>query len=261
VIQVGLVKRYPDGKETTYKTLINPGTQIPPEAIEVHHITDEMVANAPRFAAVAGVLAKGLAGCDVAGYNAPFDVRMLNTEFLRLRGPDGPIKDVFKEVRLVDSNRIFKHYHRRNLAAAVEEYLGASARAEFEQGAHDAMVDASWTLRVLDAQMARHEDLPDTPEGLDQMFFWSATGPNVDASGRWVWRFGHPVFAFGKHVGVPLKQVPLDYLQWMLKQDFNDDVKEIVTKALKGVYPVRTKPLPPSEPEQDEDIANGESNA
>lgn len=39
---------------------------------------------------------------------------------------------------------------------------------------------------------------------------------------------GQPIlmqkFRFGKHAGVPVAQVPRDYLQWMLRQDFDEDV-------------------------------------
>lgn len=143
VVQVGLVKVYPEGRETTWMSLINPGMPIPPETSAIHGITDEMVRSAPTFKTIAPPLAAGLKGCDLAGFQIQFDKFFLEKEFERCGG-----RNIFEGARIVDALRIYKQRHPRTLTAAVEEYLG-----EKLEGAHDALVDATATWRVIQAQM------------------------------------------------------------------------------------------------------------
>ena len=61
---------------------------IPAEVTAIHHITDEMVADKPRFEAVAPEIANALKGCVPAAYNALFDRAFLMSEFSRAKASD-----------------------------------------------------------------------------------------------------------------------------------------------------------------------------
>jgi DNA polymerase-3 subunit epsilon len=69
VVEVGIVKRFPDGGEHVRSWRINPGVPIPPDASTIHGITDADVAPCPLFAAVADDIAATLAGCDLVVFN------------------------------------------------------------------------------------------------------------------------------------------------------------------------------------------------
>jgi DNA polymerase III subunit epsilon len=47
IVQIGIVRLLPGGGRERYQTLVRPGIPIPPEATEVHGITDADVADAP----------------------------------------------------------------------------------------------------------------------------------------------------------------------------------------------------------------------
>jgi DNA polymerase III epsilon subunit-like protein len=72
--------------------LINPGIPMPEDVIKIHHITDEMVADQPRFdQAFLGKdefptpIARLFTDVDyIVAHNAPFDVSLLQFEFDRL---------------------------------------------------------------------------------------------------------------------------------------------------------------------------------
>lgn len=66
--------------ETLMDTLINPGEPIPPEATEIHGITDAMVADAPSFADIADELAAILAGRRVLIWNSEYDTGRIRHE-------------------------------------------------------------------------------------------------------------------------------------------------------------------------------------
>lgn len=155
IVQMAFIKVKPDGTTTEWQTLVNPGREIPPGATAVHGITDEMVRDAPRFRDVARKVQGGIAGCDLAGFNAArFDWPMLAAEFRRV-GIDT------EEPVIVDAMKVFYRFAPRNLAAAVETYLGRA-----HEGAHDALSDARATLEVLRAQMKAHAELPQTPSDI-----------------------------------------------------------------------------------------------
>lgn len=69
--------------------LVNPEMPVPDAASAVHGITNEMLANAAKFADVLEEALPMLVGRVPAAYNAPFDRRFLRAEFARL-GLDAP---------------------------------------------------------------------------------------------------------------------------------------------------------------------------
>ncbi|OQY32343.1 MAG: hypothetical protein B6I38_04745 [Anaerolineaceae bacterium 4572_5.1] len=58
-------------------TLVKPNKHIPYDAIEIHHITNEMVQIAPTWAEVWPEVEAAIAGRVVGIYNADFDIRLI----------------------------------------------------------------------------------------------------------------------------------------------------------------------------------------
>lgn len=64
--------------EVLMNTLVKPRSPIPPDATRIHHITNEMVAAAPAFPAIADELHRVLKSAGrIVIYNAEYDVRIL----------------------------------------------------------------------------------------------------------------------------------------------------------------------------------------
>ncbi|QRN82588.1 3'-5' exonuclease [Chloroflexota bacterium] len=74
VIEIGVVDLH--GK-TLYKSLFKPAIPIPPDSVAVHHITEEMVADAPSWKDAWEEMEPVLKGRLVGMYNAEFDLRMM----------------------------------------------------------------------------------------------------------------------------------------------------------------------------------------
>ena len=70
IVEISYLKIWPNGKEESKTLRINPEMPIPQEASDVHHITDEDVANCPTFKQIAKQLAQEIEGCDLAGFNS-----------------------------------------------------------------------------------------------------------------------------------------------------------------------------------------------
>jgi DNA polymerase-3 subunit epsilon len=229
IIEISILVVRPDRRAKQHTQRLNPGVPIPVEATAVHGITDADVADAPRFADVAGGLLALLEDCDLCGFNLKrFDLPLLYTEFSRIGR-----SFVLEGRALIDAQEIYHAYERRDLAAAVRFYLGREHR-----GGHAAATDVAATAEVVDVMLARYPDLPRDAVGLHAHFKDPA---GVDAAGFFTRVNGEVRFAKGKHRGQPLDFVARtspDYLEWMLGQDFFPDTKAVARDALRRVRPV-----------------------
>jgi DNA polymerase III subunit epsilon len=66
---------------------VNPERSSHPDALKVHGITDEFLADKPLFASVADELIRYVAGAEVLIHNASFDVGFLDAELKRVKKP------------------------------------------------------------------------------------------------------------------------------------------------------------------------------
>jgi len=73
-----------------YHTLIQPERDIPEESVQVHGLTEEKLADAPLFAAIADDLLGFIGDSRLVIHNAEFDLKFLNAEFVRLSKPPLP---------------------------------------------------------------------------------------------------------------------------------------------------------------------------
>ena len=93
IIEIGCVEmleRRPTGNN--FHVYLQPDREIDAAAVEVHGITNEFLADKPRFADIADDLMAYLKGAELIIHNAPFDVGFLDAELARLER-FGPIRD------------------------------------------------------------------------------------------------------------------------------------------------------------------------
>ncbi len=229
IIQISYIKALPDGGEQRHSHYVNPETAIPAEVVQLTHITDAMVANAPTFAQLAPALSRDFEGCDFAGFNSNnYDIPLLAEEFLR-----AGIDFNFAGAALVDACSIFKRMEKRNLAAAYEFYCGRKMGEDFQ--AHMADQDTEATWRVLQGQLDMYSrERQKEPERVLEptvanLAEASATQRAIDFAGRLVYNEkGEEVINFGKYKGQLVRDVfPRDtgYVGWVLQSDFTRDTK------------------------------------
>ena len=117
----------------------------------------------------------------------------------------------------------------RDLTAAVRFYLGRD-----HTGAHGAEMDTRATLEVFKAQMAKYPGLPQTSGEMAELL--SPRDPNVIGRNReLLWRDGELYVNFGKKKGEKLRELLFreqNFLRWILKGDFDTEVKAVVRDLL-----------------------------
>lgn len=86
ITEVAVVLLHGERREVVFQSLVNPGRHIPPMISMVTGITNDMVAHAPPFEAIADELLGILAGRIFVAHNARFDWGFLDAAFRRTRG-------------------------------------------------------------------------------------------------------------------------------------------------------------------------------
>jgi len=137
-----------DGGEVAgeWSTLVNPGTSIPPAIQALTGITNDMVAEAPSFGALAAQLHERLAGRVLVAHNARFDYGFLRQEFERAGLPYRA--RTLCTVKL--SRRLYPAQARHNLDSVMQRH-GIECRAR-----HRAMGDADAVWQFLRLAAAEH---------------------------------------------------------------------------------------------------------
>ncbi len=234
IVELAIVTIHPDGHRERYVQRVNPGRPIPPEASAVHGIHDADVQDAPRFEELVPELLRRFTGVDLGGFNLlRFDLPLLKKELERA-GASLP-----EESRhVVDSQVIFHLMEPRNLGAAVRFYCDREL-----EGAHGALADAEATLDVLLAQVEHYSTPPrEIPSGVAELDGLSQRRDDsfIDPEGKIVWVGDEAALGFGKYKRTTLRKLMAEapnYLEWILRKDFSDQVKGIISDAIEGKYP------------------------
>lgn len=221
ITSLAMIKTSHDGgRRDGWTALLNPEREIPPEVVELTGITNEAAKQQKPFRDVAKEVMAFLTGCDLIGYNLiQFDVPILYEEFARA-GLDWNLDGV----SIVDCGTIFKKKEQRTLTAAVKFYTGAE-----HEGAHDALADVDATLKVLDGQLERYQDL--SVMSVEDLAKFSKMDDRCDLAGKIVMKDGHPVYNIGKSKGVRVTD-DISFAYWMMGKDFSKNTKAVLQKIL-----------------------------
>ncbi len=106
-----------------FHVYINPGRHIEQEAIEVHGITNEFLADKPTFSQVAQEFVNFIKGAQLVIHNAPFDVGFMDHEFGMEASTKGVITNQICDV--LDTLPLARQMHpgqKNNLDALCKRY-------------------------------------------------------------------------------------------------------------------------------------------
>ena len=171
IVEISILKIFPNGNKESKTWLVNPGVPIPSEASNIHGITNDIVKNEPLFKMIASDIKSMINNCDLAGFNSnKFDIPLLAEELLR-----SEIDFSLDNVATIDVQNIFHKMEQRTLSAAYQFYCGKSL-----DNAHSSKADTLATYEVLESQIEKYDDLENNVSFLSD---FSKRGKNVDLAG------------------------------------------------------------------------------
>lgn len=140
IIEIGAVELV--GRKLTgrhYHQYINPDREVDAGALEVHGISNEFLADKPRFHQIVDDFFEFIRGADLVIHNAPFDVGFIDHEFrlLDARNP-GPVAE---HCKITDTLVMARQKHpgqRNTLDALCQRYMVDNSQREL----HGALLDA-----------------------------------------------------------------------------------------------------------------------
>jgi len=221
IVEISILKVFPDGKETSYTQIVNPEMKIPAEVTAVHGISDADVVDKPTFKEISREVYNLIKDSDLGGFNSNrFDIPVLAEEMLR-----ADIDFDLKNSKSIDVQTIFHKMEQRTLSAAYKFYCDKNL-----DDAHSAEADTKATYEVLKSQLDRYEDLENDAGFLAE---FSSRKKFADAAGFIIYnKEGEECFSFGKHKGKKVTEI-LDkepgYFGWLLNADFPLYTKKILT--------------------------------
>ena len=131
------------GEEGVFSTLVNPGARIPWTISSITGLTNEMVADAPSFAQIAGQVAGMMRDHVIVGHNVTFDLRMIFSELARAGIPPWPVRyrctlATERKLRGRGGNSLCQCLERRDIHSDVY---------------HRSRADVESTIRLYDSQL------------------------------------------------------------------------------------------------------------
>jgi len=197
IVEIAAAKFTLDRLIKLQTNLINPGILIPEHTIKIHHITDAMVQGKPKMEAVVKDYLDFIGNHVVVGHAIPFDLAILNKEAKRAK-----VKSHLLSQPRLDTLRLARLYGESptNSLESLRKHFNIKA-----EGAHRAMSDVIVNIEVF---KYLSKSFKTTEEILK--------------------RLSKPIalklMPLGKHKGRLFRDIPIEYLRWAIKQNFDQDL-------------------------------------
>jgi len=164
IIEIGCVElldRKLTGKH--YHQYIHPDRIVEAEAIDIHGITNEFLADKPRFTEIAGEFVDFIKGAELVIHNAAFDVGFINSELAKLGAAWGRVEDF---CTVLDTLALARKMHpgsRATLDALAKRYDVDNSARTFHGALLDAEILADVYLAMTGGQRALLLDVGEIP--------------------------------------------------------------------------------------------------
>ncbi|MGE0197425.1 MAG: DUF3820 family protein [Simkaniaceae bacterium] len=206
IIEIAVCKFTFDEVLVSREDLINPGISIPQHTIEIHHITDDMVAGKPPIKEILSEYLNIIDNHVLIGHAIPFDIALLNQEAKRCL-----IETQLSSLKYLDTLRMARLYGESptNSLESLRKHFNIEAH-----GAHRAMSDVIVNIEVFKHLSRKFKTTEEALKRLEKPIQLKT-------------------MPLGKHKGRPFRDIPIEYLRWAAHQNFDQDLLFSLRSELK----------------------------
>jgi DNA polymerase III subunit epsilon len=180
-----------------FESLVNPEQEISVESQRIHNISDSMVLDQPPIRAVLPDVLSFIGDRIIVGHGIEFDINILSEEAARVG-----IENSLKRNTYIDTLRLARLYGESpsNSLEVLRQHFNI-----VPEGAHRAKNDVLVNIQVFRRLTEHFKTTEQILEVLSKPIFMKK-------------------MPLGKHKGRLLKEMPLEYLLWAARQEFDQDL-------------------------------------
>lgn len=211
IIEIAVVKFDLNKGYERFESLIDPEAPIPESSAKFHHITDDMVKGKPKINEVIPEILELIGRHIVVGHGVGFDIDILATAAER-----ASINCTIRNNQILDTLRMARMYGESptNSLEQLRRHFNIP-----QEGAHRAMNDVIVNIEVFKYLAKRFKTLKQLLEALSKPVLMK-------------------VMPLGKHKGRSMNEVPLEYLLWAARKEFDQDllfsIRSEISRRKKG---------------------------
>jgi len=190
-----------------FETLVNPECDIPQISQDIHNISKEMLEGKPKAIDILPELLKMIDGHILVGHGIGFDIALIAAEAKRCQIPNKiekqPFLDTLRMARLYGESPI-------NSLERLRQHFNIQA-----EGAHRAMNDVTVNIEVF-------KFLSKSYKTTEQLFKILEKPIKLK------------MMPLGKHKGRRFDEIPLEYLLWAERKNFDQDLLYSIRSELRN---------------------------
>jgi DNA polymerase-3 subunit epsilon len=207
MIEIGAARFTFSGLMQSFETLIDPQCDIPQTSQEIHKITSDMLEGKPKVAEILPKILQLIDGYILVGHGISFDIALIAAEAKRCNIPTNIEKQPF-----IDTLRMARLYGESptNSLQKLREHFNIEP-----EGAHRAMSDVIVNIEVF-------KYLAKTYKTTDQLLKTLEKPIKMRT------------MPLGKHKGRKFDEIPIEYLLWAERKDFDQDLLFSIRSELKN---------------------------
>lgn len=206
ICEIAAVQFSLDEEFSSFESLIHPEVHIPQEVIDIHHITNEMCKDAPKIEVFLPRLKAMIDDHVIVGHGISFDIGMLKSAFQR-----AGLSHNFENTRVIDTLRLARLYGESpsNSLEVLRRHFNVD-----EEGAHRAMNDVRVNIQVFKRLIRKFKSVKEILERLKAPILLKN-------------------MPLGKYKGRSFNEIPINYLIWASKQEYDQDLSFSIKEAIK----------------------------
>ena len=207
IVEIAITKFTFNELLSSYETLIDPECDIPQTSQDIHKISQEMITGKPKIREILPKVLDLIGSYPIVGHGINFDISLIANEAKRAQIPTQILSQTH-----VDTLRLARLYGESpvNSLERLRQHFNIAS-----EGAHRAMNDV-----VVNIEVFKH--LVHSYKTLDQVLKILQKPIKLR------------LMPLGKHKGRKFDEIPLEYLLWAEKVDFDQDLLFSIRSEIKN---------------------------